>query len=56
MAGERGVRMGDRSNAGWFDDDSFWIDQYPLMFSDQRFVEASAQVEQLVGTAGPETE
>lgn len=40
--------MDDRSNTEWFDDDAFWIDQYPLMFSDQRFAEAAAQVEQLI--------
>jgi 2-polyprenyl-3-methyl-5-hydroxy-6-metoxy-1,4-benzoquinol methylase len=41
----------------WFDDDSFWIDQYPTMFSDQRFAEAAEQAErlvQLVHPPGPE--
>jgi 2-polyprenyl-3-methyl-5-hydroxy-6-metoxy-1,4-benzoquinol methylase len=41
----------------WFDDDSFWIDQYPSMFSDQRFTEAAEQAErlvQLVQPPGPE--
>src|SRR5262245_31386656 len=38
----------------WFDDDSFWIDQYPSMFSDQRFTEAADQVERLVQLVHPQ--
>jgi hypothetical protein len=26
----------DRSSTEWFDDESFGIDEYPVMFSDQR--------------------
>jgi 2-polyprenyl-3-methyl-5-hydroxy-6-metoxy-1,4-benzoquinol methylase len=37
----------------WFDDDSFWIDQYPSMFSDQRFAEAADQAERLVQLVHP---
>ena len=38
----------------WFDDDSFWIDQYPVMFSDQSFAEAGDQVEELIKLVKPQ--
>lgn len=38
----------------WFEGDSFWIDQYPVMFSDQRFAEASDQAEKLIGLVNPQ--
>jgi len=38
----------------WFDDDSFWIDQYPSMFSDQRFAEAAEQAERLLQLMRPQ--
>ncbi len=37
----------------WFDDDSFWIDQYPSMFSEQRFADAADQAERLVTLVNP---
>jgi len=36
----------------WFDNDSFWIDQYSIVFSDQRFAEAADQTEKLAAQAG----
>lgn len=41
------------SKAEWFDDDSFWIDQYAGMFSDQRFTEAADQAEKLIKLVNP---
>ena len=38
----------------WFDDDSFWIDQYSVMFSDQRFAEAGDQAEELIKLVNPQ--
>jgi 2-polyprenyl-3-methyl-5-hydroxy-6-metoxy-1,4-benzoquinol methylase len=38
----------------WFNDDSFWIDQYPVMFSDQRFAEAADQAERLIELVSPQ--
>jgi SAM-dependent methyltransferase len=37
----------------WFDDDSFWQDVYPLVFSDQRFAEASEQVDRVLALTRP---
>jgi predicted RNA methylase len=37
----------------WFDDDSFWIDQYPSMCSDQRFADAADHAERLVALVNP---
>ncbi len=40
----------------WFEDESFWKELYPFIFSDQRFAEAADQVSKildLVGTGGP---
>jgi SAM-dependent methyltransferase len=42
------------SKKEWFDDDSFWIDQYASMFSDQRFAEAAANAEKLVTLVKPQ--
>ena len=44
----------DPSKNEWFDDDSFWIDQYASMFSDQRFAEAAAHAEKLVTLGKPQ--
>lgn len=41
------------SKIEWFDDDSFWIDQFDEMFSEQRFNEAACQAEQLVRLVSP---
>ena len=38
----------------WFDDDSFWIDQYAVMFSDQRFTEAADQAGKLIKLVNPQ--
>lgn len=38
----------------WFDDDSFWVDQYEFIFSDQRFVEAAEQSEKLITLVNPQ--
>lgn len=45
--------MATSSKTEWFNDDSFWIDQYDAMFSDQRFTEAAHQADQLVGLVSP---
>lgn len=40
----------------WFEDESFWKELYPFIFSDQRFAGAADQVSKildLVGTGGP---
>jgi len=42
------------SKKEWFDDDSFWVDQYAYMFSDQRFAEAAASTETLVALVKPQ--
>ena len=34
--------MGERAKREWFDDDAFWIELFPFMFSEQRFVDAVA--------------
>lgn len=35
--------------AEWFEDESFWVKLYPLMFPEKKFSAADEQVEQLVG-------
>jgi SAM-dependent methyltransferase len=37
----------------WFDDDSFWRDLYPFMFSEQRFAAAAKHVAQALALAKP---
>jgi SAM-dependent methyltransferase len=37
----------------WFDDDSFWRDLYPFMFSEQRFAAATEQVAKALKLAKP---
>lgn len=37
----------------WFDDDSFWRDLYPFLFSEQRFAAAAKQVAQALALAKP---
>jgi SAM-dependent methyltransferase len=37
----------------WFDDDSFWRDLYPFLFSDQRFAAAAEQVARALKLAKP---
>jgi hypothetical protein len=32
----------------WFEDESFWIECYPFLFSEDRFKEADGQVEQIL--------
>lgn len=32
----------------WFDDESFWIDMYPFMFPEKKFIDAVEQVENLL--------
>jgi SAM-dependent methyltransferase len=46
--------IGSPSKTEWFDDDSFWIDQYAVMFSDQRFTEAADQAEKLIRLVNPQ--
>lgn len=37
----------------WFDNDSFWRELYPFMFSDRRFADATDQVAKLLKLAKP---
>jgi SAM-dependent methyltransferase len=37
----------------WFDDDSFWRDLYPFMFSEQRFAAATKQIAQALALTKP---
>jgi SAM-dependent methyltransferase len=46
--------MSTHPKTEWFDDDSFWIDQYPVMFSDQRFAEAADHTEKLITLVNPQ--
>jgi len=38
--------------AEWFEDESFWIEMYPFMFPEERFITAEEQVEQLLELVG----
>jgi SAM-dependent methyltransferase len=46
--------MSPASKKEWFDDDSFWVDQYSDMFSDQRFAAAVEQAEKLIKLVKPQ--
>jgi SAM-dependent methyltransferase len=46
--------MSAMSKKEWFDDDSFWVDQYAEMFSDKRFADAVQQAEQLIKLVKPQ--
>lgn len=37
----------------WFDDDSFWREHYPVMFSDRRIAEADEQIAKALALAKP---
>ncbi|WP_447963608.1 class I SAM-dependent methyltransferase [Nitrospira sp. Ecomares 2.1] len=37
----------------WFDDDSFWQEFYPFMFSNKRFPEAEKQVDKVLALTKP---
>jgi SAM-dependent methyltransferase len=37
----------------WFDDDSYWRDLYPFMFSDKRLAAADGEVEQIIRLTKP---
>lgn len=39
----------------WFEDDEFWSTWYPTMFTEERFVQAASEVDQLLTLAGFET-
>ena len=32
----------------WFEDESFWIDLYPFMFSEERFAAAKEEMEKAI--------
>jgi SAM-dependent methyltransferase len=38
----------------WFDNDAFWRDLYPFMFTEQRFTETAAQIEKVLALARPQ--
>ncbi len=46
--------MNSHGRNEWFDDHAFWIDQYPVMFSEQRFAGAALQAERLVARVNPQ--
>ncbi len=37
--------------AEWFEDESFWIENYPYMFDEERFAAAAEQVDQILALA-----
>ena len=38
----------------WFEDESFWVDTYPFMFSASRFTAAEAEIDPLLRLVGSE--
>ena len=45
--------MTERTKREWFDDDAFWVEMYPFMFSEQRFADAAAAADKLATLANP---
>ena len=45
--------MADSSNNLWYDDDSFWVEGYPVMFSEDRFDSAEEHAKKLVDLIQP---
>ena len=45
--------MGEKRKKEWFDDDMFWEDLYPFMFSEQRFASTPDQVEKVLVLTKP---
>ena len=45
--------MNTKRKKEWFDDDSFWHDLYSFMFSEQRFIAASEQVDKVLKLTKP---
>jgi SAM-dependent methyltransferase len=45
--------MTKRRRKEWFDDDSFWRDFYPFMFTKQRFAETPEQIDKALKLAEP---
>ena len=48
-----GKIMNTQRKKEWFDDDTFWRDLYPYMFSDKRFADAAAQAGKVIKLAKP---
>ena len=47
------MNMAERRKREWFDDDAFWREMYPFMFSEQRFADTPEQIEKLLALARP---
>ncbi len=45
--------MNAKRKKEWFDDDSFWHDLYSFMFSEERFIEAAEQVDNILKLTRP---
>jgi SAM-dependent methyltransferase len=46
--------MKTRTKREWFEDDAFWIELYPFLFSEQRFSGAADQADKLVKLVDPQ--
>ena len=40
--------MKKQKNKEWFENESFWIEMYPYLFSEKRFAEAFDQVDKII--------
>ncbi len=47
-------QMKEPRRSEWFDDDTFWKELYPFMFSEQRFEAAPGEIEQVVALTKPQ--
>jgi SAM-dependent methyltransferase len=45
--------MAKRRKKEWFDDDSFWVDMYPLLFPEKRFADAFNQIDKILQLVKP---
>jgi SAM-dependent methyltransferase len=45
--------MTGRVKREWFDDDAFWVESYPFMFPEQRFLDATTGADKIVRLASP---
>ena len=48
-----GTKMSARRKQEWFDDDTFWQELYPFMFSGQRFAGTAERVEKVLALTRP---
>ncbi len=45
--------MTTRKKKEWFDDDSFWLEMYPFMFTEERFESTLEQIEKVLALTKP---